>query len=353
MNYMLRCTPPSAIAEQADQFDSRILTAAMDKLALHPSELGETTIRLLQSRLSDGGFGFTSAVRTSPAAYLGSLAAVKTAPVFAPYCKASQPLPSTTLLHDWIATSIERMVMIAPGASKHLPPTASSFFAHYATASSSLSSSLQSTLSSQANSYSHEASLTALRDQRKRDGGSGLAHALAISAPRACAWKTVAPTTPLLTLNDRQYRIAARLNLNLTPLTGMGKMPDTCPACRKQGVLKKDAWHALSCNAAMKGELYTRHNAVVDALYHMTLTVGGQAVRQPLGLQIENGRVPDLQMVFPGQHILTDVVISHSLAPGWVKYSGAARGAVARKKQLLKHCYVSITESTIALLVRS
>jgi hypothetical protein len=40
---------------------------------------------------------------------------------------------------------------------------------------------------------------------------------------------------------------------------------------------------------------------------------------------------------FPGQHILADVVISHSLAPGWVKYSGAARGVVARKKQLLKH----------------
>ena len=51
----------------------------------------------------------------------------------------------------------------------------------------------------------------------------------------------------------------------------------------------------------------TRHNAIVSALRHVVLVLGGQAVQQPK----MDGLKPDLQIVFPGLHLLTDVVVAN------------------------------------------
>jgi hypothetical protein len=71
----------------------------------------------------------------------------------------------------------------------------------------------------------------------------------------------------------------------------------------------------------------------LDALYHGVLTVGGQAVREPAGLDLEDGRRPDLQIVFPGEHILTDVVITHPLAPSYIERAAGPATAIARRWQ--------------------
>ena len=327
-NYLLRCVPPTCIAEQADLFDAQVLHAAMSKLGADPEQGGEP-VGILQGRLRHGGWGLTSARATSPAAYLGSLAAVHSAPVFAAYCDADTPLPRDSLLHGWIDSSMQQLMAATPEASEHLPPSPSSFFSHYAKASPSISSSLQSALSVQASSHSFEASLSAARAKKKHDGGVALAHLRAISAPRAWMWKTVIPSDPTLQLTDTQYRIAARLNLGLPPLSrsGMSALPASCPVCGKEDAIANDSWHFLSCKKAMgpAGEVTTRHNAIRDALYHGVLTVGGQAVREPAGLDLEDGRRPDLQIVFPGEHILTDVVVTHPLAPSHIER--AAGGA--------------------------
>ena len=47
--------------------------------------------------------------------------------------------------------------------------------------------------------------------------------------------------------------------------------------------------------------------------------MGIQAVREPAGLHSSDGRCPDLQLVLPGRHIISDVVVTHPLAPSWVK----------------------------------
>jgi hypothetical protein len=137
----------------------------------------------------------------------------------------------------------------------------------------------------------------------------------------------------MLQLTDTQYRIAARLNLRLRPLnaSGMSALPASCPVCEQKDAIANDSWHFLSCSKG-KGptsEVTTRHNAVRDALWHGVLTVGGQAVREPVGLHLEDGRRPDLQIVFPGEHILTDVVVSHPLAPSLIERAsgGATRTA--------------------------
>ena len=67
------------------------------------------------------------------------------------------------------------------------------------------------------------------------DGGAMLAHAKAVSAPRAWAWKNVIPTTPETDLSDEHYRIADRLSLRLPPIRGMKALPDDCPLCNKTG----------------------------------------------------------------------------------------------------------------------
>jgi hypothetical protein len=163
MNYAMRCTPPECIAEQAAHFDSQVMHAAATcKLKLRKHEQDERVQRILRSKLSHGGFGLTSALQTSPAAYLGSLAAVRDAPTLAVYSEEKHPLPASTQLHGWIQNAIERHVRLSPDSATSLPPTASTFFHHFATTSSSDSSSLQSTLSAQATSHMHEASLFGL-----------------------------------------------------------------------------------------------------------------------------------------------------------------------------------------------
>jgi hypothetical protein len=341
LNYLLRCVPPPCVAEEAEQFDATMLTSASDKLALTRMERTAEQHRLLQLKLTDGGFGLTSAVRTSPAAYLGSLAAVKDASAFLPYSSGKSPLPSVSLLHRWIGQSMDQLTAATPSSASILPSSPSSFFSHFANVSSSSASTLQSTLSLQAAEHTHKASLTAARASKKQDGGLALAHALAISAPNACQWKNTLPSSPLMTLTDTQYRIAARLNLRLPPLGTMAALPDDCPNCNLKDAIAQDKWHFLYCRKVQgpRGEVTTRHNAVVDALYHNVLTVGGQAAREPKGLHIGDNRRPDLQIVFPAQHILTDVIISHPLTASYCRSYQALSGnaGVARHAEQVKH----------------
>jgi hypothetical protein len=223
MNYLLRCLPPPCIVQQAEAFDAQILHTAKTKLGLHTDEGCNETNRILQAKLRHGGFGLTSAVRTSPAAYLASVAAVGSASAFAAYRKEGCPLPSDALLHGWIDSSLATTIAATPASSEHLPSSTASFFQHFSKPSAS--SSLQHTLSSQASQHSYQASLNHAHKMKKTDGGASLAHAKATSAPRAWAWKMVVPTTKELELADVQYRMAARLNLRLQPVTGAASLP--------------------------------------------------------------------------------------------------------------------------------
>jgi len=246
-------------------------------------------------------------------------------------------LPESLPLHGWIADSMRTVLDATPEAEQHLPSTASSFIHHFAAASSSVSSSLQRTLSSLASKHQHNASLSAARGKRGTDGGVALAHAIAISAPRACAWKTVVPATKELHLSDEQYKLAARLNLGLPPMPP-GALPDACPSCKKHTSLAVDPWHFLTCAKESKGEVYTRHNDVADAIYHTVLAVGGQAFREPVGLEARDGRRPDLQLVVNLQNIICDVVVSHPLNAGYIRDGRALRPVgVAMMRQRGKH----------------
>ena len=336
LNYLLRCTPPPCVKEQATAFDALVQQAALDKLAIHKDDLTATATRLLQAPLRHGGFGMSAAARTSHAAYLGSLAAVADVPVFAGY-RRPDTLPDSLPLHGWIAGSMRAVLDECPEAEEHLPSTAASFVHHFANASSTVASSLQRTLSTLATKHQFNASLSAARGGRRMDGGASLAHLLAISAKRACAWKTVMPSTEELALKDDQYRLAARLNLGLPPMAP-GALPKVCPSCNTHDSLSADPWHFLTCAQGKRGEIEERHNAVADAIYRTVLAVGGQAVREPRNLEAADGRRPDLKLVLGLQKVLVDVVVSHPLTPAHIRRREAWRMlGVARGHQRRKH----------------
>ena len=164
---------------------------------------------------------------------------------------------------------------------------------------------------------------------------------MAITVPRAWTWKNARPTSAELRLTDTQYRLATRLNLGLGPQCASvgAAVPYECPFCKKADAVAKDPWHLLSCVKAIKREVHMRHNEVVNALWSTVLAVGGQAVREPVGLEFDDGRRPDLQLVFPVQHVLTDAVVVHPMAPGYVSkgtslsVTGAACAHQHKKKQ--------------------
>ena len=163
-----------------------------------------------------------------------------------------------------------------------------------------------------------------------------LAHALAVSAPRAWTWKTVVPSSRALELTDEQYRTAARMNLRLQPTEGAACLPDECPFCQRGDAVRRDRWHFISCDSLRQGEVTMRHDAVVGALYHAAMVLGVQAVREPKGLAVNQLR-PDLRMVFPGQQVLVDVVVSHPLAPAFIHNGNSLRMlGVAKAKQTTK-----------------
>jgi hypothetical protein len=212
------------------------------------------------------------------------------------------------------------VIEATPECKEHLPSSASTFFQHFSSASSSSSSlSLQHTLSLLATKSEFMASLTRVQEMRKVDGGLSLAHLRSVSAKGAWAWKMVIPTTKELELTDTQYRIAVRLNLGLRPIMEGTVLPSTCPICKKLNTLRSDPWHFMTCRPLSKGEVTVRHDEVESALYRSALIMGFQAVRQPMGLDTSSDLRPDLMVILPGRRIVTDVAICHPLAPSRVE----------------------------------
>ena len=58
--------------------------------------------------------------------------------------------------------------------------------------------------------------------------------------------------------------------------------------------------------------------------------------KEPSGLSTEDNRRLDLQIFFPGQHILTDVVISHPLCPSNIVAASKEHSVVAQQAEQRK-----------------
>jgi hypothetical protein len=84
---------------------------------------------------------------------------------------------------------------------------------------------------------------------------------------------------------------------------------------------------------------HKRHDAVVQALYqyHHAHYSGAAAAKEPSRLSTEDGRRPDLHIVFSGLYVLTDVVISHPFAPYHFSAASSRPLTTANRAALRKH----------------
>ena len=250
MNYFLRCISPVCIEDEAREFDRRVMDAAMDKLGLDDNERTGKTATLLQRKLRDsGGWGLTPAARTSPAAFLGSLAACHAEPTFAPYCDTA-PLPSASLLHAWIGGSLQQVRQAAPGDQYQadieplLPATADDFFSHYSSADPSTTSTLQHSLSAKANSHIVQAAVQQMKELSRRGDKWEWAHHKAITAKGAWGWKVVRSEDSHLRLAGVEYAMAARLNLGLGPFPATASLGMALNSSGKLQPHEREAVHS-------------------------------------------------------------------------------------------------------------
>jgi hypothetical protein len=80
-----------------------------------------------------------------------------------------------------------------------------------------------------------------------------------------------------------------------------------------------------------------QHAAVLHALYSHVRAAGGTATMEPRNLSKEKAIKPDLHISFPGQQILSDVVISHPLCPTHVLMSSKKQLTLAEWAARRKH----------------
>ena len=176
----------------------------------------------------------------------------------------------------------------------------------------------------QATQQSYNVSLT--NAQNEQDIVT-MARLNAIAANGAADWKRTMPSSKQLHLCDIHYQVAAKINLGVEVLP----VPRRCFGCKKSDACAIDPLHYLSCNYHKRREITMRHNAVVEVLHKNTLYAGGIAAMEPPNLSDEDGRRPDIQMILNGQHILSDVRISHPCCP--THAPDAARHSLATAKK--------------------
>ena len=348
MNYLARCIPPSCLAPIAAAFDDTVLDAAYTKLEIDQDERSEGTDLILRNRLKLGGFGLISVVESSPAAYLASLASL------AVQSPSFPPLSPSSLLYSWIQSTLTTLDKTIddlqadaghPSTSTtrpHLPRSPSDLFTEYRAHPQRVIK-LQHSLVQQAAELRF---IAANQDALGAGDIRRVAHYKAYSAPHAHRWKSVIPSRRAHTLSASHYVVSARLNLRLRPYAI--PLPPQCASCNLHNAVALDPWHHLCCNSHKRQEINMRHDAVVHALYQHADHSGAAACKEPHGLSTEDGRRPDLQIALPGAHILTDVVVSHPLAPSHFSVAAVdhlAIAAGAAEGKVIKYADVASTQA--------
>jgi hypothetical protein len=348
LHYILRCTSPRLTNKVAEAFDGVVMDTALRLLDIQPGEYDHHIRFWLRAPLHQGGFGLTSSRLIAPSAYISSLAAISASPltsVFTAFGDGTASLDDASHISRWINASLDDLrtppppfpleaAPLPPPAKilSLLPPPNAPFFPHYHN-KPSRALSLQRKLTQQATKHQLKYAASELADRWGETKAK--AHLHSIAAPYAHTWKTVHPTSTLHILTDAQYRVAARLNLGLPP--HHNHLPRKCTSCDKEDALVIDSWHHLSCTSHKGREITQRHNAVLLALYSHVRAAGGTATLEPKNLSNDKALKPDLHISFPGQQILTDVVISHPLCPSHVDKSSTKQLVLAEWAALKKH----------------
>jgi hypothetical protein len=335
----------TAHLQHAAEYDRGVLRVAHSLIGITRAH-GDRYDGQLQQSLRMGGFGLTSAVTLAPAAYIaGAEVTMRLSPAFATVWSGAEPLaPSCRqylALDDCIlrVTGMEGVFwqqLAATDAATSgevpapvLPDSAHDFVRHFSTASPTV---IQSAVVHRIQTLSFIASTKAAVDAG-RAGLERLARMDALRQPGSADWLTVMPTEARLRLSDVHWRWAAQLRLGLQLPT----LSDTCHGCNKTGLAPGDGWHLLSCSGGT-GRITARHDEVVNILSRLARLIGAVSLTEPVDLDADSDKRPDLEIHLPKKTLLVDVSFVHPSAQSYLK-AVAKRGveAVGDQRDAVKH----------------
>ena len=274
------------------------LRTAATILRLDPLSIPREVRVQMSLPLRLGGMGLRSMVATAPAAFLGSLAAA------APYLLSPHLQASTPLFADLeYALSLVREL---PGLS--LPP-----------ATAFLPLAAQNPPRALQRAISHAGSTSLLRSLLQ-SSPSLLPHLLSLQQPGASAWLSAVPTRPELVLPDDDFRLAARLRLQLFPAS------PPISTCRCGPNLPLN--HSLTCYRLKRLSVTTRHGTLLYLLVTFLRDAGLQPVPEA---RSEDGKRPDLRLSLDGHQFLLDISITHPTSPSALKLRLSSRPLGAAK----------------------
>ena len=137
------------------------------------------------------------------------------------------------------------------------------------------------------------------------------------------------PCFPSTILSNKDYEIAARLNLGLIPYD---TLPLFCSSCHRKShplesiSLQDDPWHYLSCPARRNNEGAIRHHQINKSISKLVNIIGGLTVLEPPSLHPNNKLRPDQQILLDNQEFILDVSVIHPTCPSYLPYDFTQRG---------------------------
>jgi hypothetical protein len=320
----LRAMPPATTLHHARTYDAGLLRVAHSIIGIAAAD-GDQYDEQLQSSLSMGGFGLTSAVNIAPAAYLaGAENTLRLAPAFSEVWNGKRPLLAASSMSSAINDSLHRIntaeamlisrcesTAVSEISPSILPADAASFAAHFRTTPAY---SIQSAITHRISALIHIAKVTAA-GRAKPVRFEELARLSSLRVAGSSLWLTTAPTEASLTLTDLKWQWAARLRLGMpVPSTDLD-----CGACGQRDAYTGNSWHSVSCTALSGSTMVQRHNNVVNIIDRFCRLMQVNARPEPAKLDHDSKKRPDLEIHLPGETLLCDVTISHPSSKSWRK----------------------------------
>jgi hypothetical protein len=391
------------MAELAECFDDMVISLA--KRIGNTDSLTPVQRKQLEWPLRKGGFGLTSAKKTSHLAYLSSVAASRAVAILHQYTSSNHPLPEDCALYTQLQECIEMIRLQLTGSistqrrgrrqlhdsyaetdvdsdddpdidtdadadadaghsdpvpvqdpdgdtdtSPHsvlLPPNAATFFSFYEHECVFSSSELQSVIHTRATEIEFNAAV----NQAMRTGDK-LTAALLVSnaAPYASDWKQALPNSRDTTYSDAWFPYSVRYTLGIAE----PGLPAACPEHYDAdgNSYEQDPSHALSCSRHKKQGITFRHDGTVQVLINHARPHADYACREPSNMSSDNDKRPDGHIITPRDNIITDVVIANPLCPTHRGSASLTPLATAKKGEAYKtHKYAGLARDHHATFI--
>ena len=319
MNYWARTIAPSTFSAAAHAFDTLVVDSFCQRLNL--PDLPDVARAQLELPVSVGGFGLTSLVLVSPAAW---------------YCAFAQAFPT-------IRPLIESMDALSDEIPFVL--TLSQCFTYFSKYSFPRGSPISADINRFWVDYQQKRVLSgaqrlimaAIYKARKeiifngfdRDS-SDRARLNSISAPFAGSWLTTLPIDPLFTIHNIHFALASRLRLGLVLFADV-------PCCICGVSILESPFHFMGCSK-LSGARTTRHDRIVQVLSSVARLCGVVVQIEPR-IDGQDKQRGDGELFFHSQNGIFDCYVMHPCAKTYVKPAQRPLGAsaVGEKRKVIQY----------------